>query len=486
MATLSGSGSTSSSPLLKGISKNNPVLWRKATWVSSSSYMVVSDDIGKLLQLTPVKNATTGESYYPMSTKDLTKFIDLAITNKLPPVASSAVSQLVGRFTYTGKVDVADATNLAVAIDKSMKKYTAHLSPDTNPVNLAYVPKADAFIASNGKSGNKSYFVWTTGTGGLKGNLPNAPDSYTTFSREQAASNYVDSFLQMWPQLNTPKVQQELTNAINRDPNGKAIISALYNVDPKKDPKNPLATTAALFQASYPALIQAQKTGTGIAVQSPAQYDQLVSQYKEVLTNYGLPANSITNEEITNMIMSHVSPTQLGSRAALAYEAANAAPQSVRNALSQQYGVNPGHIALAFLDPKNSYVKIQDDLNTQELYAKGQGVQGFTKDMAAELAAGSKSNVTTAGQYSIGQANAAIETAQRGQGLMTSTPGAAQPTVDTTTLIGSQIAGFGGTGQVAAQQAVQRAAQARTAAFEKGGGFVETAKGITGLGSAKT
>jgi len=65
-------------------------------------------------------------------------------------------------------------------------------------------------------------------------------------------------------------------------------------------------------------------------------------------------------------------------------------------------------------------------------------------------------------------------------------PGATAPTVDTNTLIGSQIAGFGGTTQPVAQRQVQLAEEAKAAPFEKGGGYAETAKGVTGLGSART
>jgi hypothetical protein len=53
-------------------------------------------------------------------------------------------------------------------------------------------------------------------------------------------------------------------------------------------------------------------------------------------------------------------------------------------------------------------------------------------------------------------------------------------------LIGSQVAGFAGTSQPAAQQAVARAEQAKVAPFEKGGGYAEGAKGVTGLGGART
>ena len=66
MVTLSGSGSASSSPLLKGVKNYNPTLWGSYSWVSSSKYMNVSDDIGKALGLKPVVDSVNNKTYYPM------------------------------------------------------------------------------------------------------------------------------------------------------------------------------------------------------------------------------------------------------------------------------------------------------------------------------------------------------------------------------------------------------------------------------------
>jgi hypothetical protein len=57
--------------------------------------------------------------------------------------------------------------------------------------------------------------------------------------------------------------------------------------------------------------------------------------------------------------------------------------------------------------------------------------------------------------------------------------------VSTTQLIGSQLAGFGGTNQAQAQQAVERAVQAQEAPFKKGGGYASDQTGVTGVGSAR-
>ena len=75
--------------------------------------------------------------------------------------------------------------------------------------------------------------------------------------------------------------------------------------------------------------------------------------------------------------------------------------------------------------------------------------------------------------------------ASKDQPLTAATPGSGLPTVNTSQLIGAQVAGFDGTTQAAAQGAVQRAEQARTAQSQQGGGYEETQKGVLGAGSAR-
>ena len=130
--------------------------------------------------------------------------------------------------------------------------------------------------------------------------------------------------------------------------------------------------------------------------------------------------------------------------------------------------------AVAFIRAGRGVVKHQavGTVGTQFHFVPGAGVTGAASDPYS--------------QFTLGKAQQALQTAARDVSLTKAAPGAAAPTVDTNTLIGSQIAGFGGTSQPAAQQAVALAEQAAVAPFEKGGGYSETAKGVTGLGAART
>jgi hypothetical protein len=88
--------------------------------------------------------------------------------------------------------------------------------------------------------------------------------------------------------------------------------------------------------------------------------------------------------------------------------------------------------------------------------------------------------------YSMSQLRSDLATAAKDVQLTAKAPGSGRPTVTTDQLIGSQVAGYAGTNQAAEQVQVARAEQGATQAFNKGGGYDTTSKGVTGLGSART
>ena len=208
----------------------------------------------------------------------------------------------------------------------------------------------------------------------------------------------------------------------------------------------------------------------------------------------GLPDAFFTQAEIGKLIGGQVSPAEFSRRIAEGYNAVAALPQNIQNQFMQQHGVGPGGLLAYFLDPTKAEPVIARQALSANLQntAQAAGLQQFSSDQAAQLgemvrvagATGAASDPYS--QFTLGKAQQALQTAARDVSLTKAAPGAAAPTVDTNTLIGSQIAGFGGTSQPAAQQAVALAEQAAVAPFEKGGGYSETAKGVTGLGAART
>ena len=122
-------------------------------------------------------------------------------------------------------------------------------------------------------------------------------------------------------------------------------------------------------------------------------------------------------------------------------------------------------------------------------YTQRVGLGGLTSDNYNQLAQMAKLAGTTGNQglgYGVSQIEGSVQNAARDVALTQNLPGQTNPTVNTQTLIAAQLAGFGGVNQIAAQTQVARAEQAKVAPFEKGGGYAESAKGVVGLGSART
>ena len=143
-----------------------------------------------------------------------------------------------------------------------------------------------------------------------------------------------------------------------------------------------------------------------------------------------------------------------------------------------------GNLLAYYLDPNKAEPLITQKTTKAQLqgYAENVGVRGFTPEMADELAKRSKSNINVDGTYSTALEQNALQQAGAASMLTGATPGSGAPTVSTEQLIGSKIAGFGQTDLAGSQQAIEKASQAQTAPFRKGGGFVAGQEGVTGLG----
>jgi hypothetical protein len=161
------------------------------------------------------------------------------------------------------------------------------------------------------------------------------------------------------------------------------------------------------------------------------------------------------------------------------------ADPATAQALAAQ-GVNFGDLLGYYLDPKKMEPILTDMTNQAQLqgYAQNAGIANLTPTMAQELTQRAKSNINPDGTFSTAQEQQALDVAAQGQGLTAVAPGSNAQTVDTTQLIGTKLAGFGGTTQVEAQQATQKALQGQEAPFQKAGGFATTPQGVTGIGSS--
>jgi len=218
------------------------------------------------------------------------------------------------------------------------------------------------------------------------------------------------------------------------------------------------------------------------------QYLMKAQAYMNTAQQYGLPDSFFTRKEIGVLVAGGVSPAEFNRRVVNGYLVAmNAmtADPATAQALAAQ-GVNFGDLLGYYLDPKKAEPFLTDKTNQAQLqgYAQNAGIANLTPTMAQELTQRAKSNINPDGTFSSAQEQQALDVAAQGQGLTAVAPGSNAQTVDTTQLIGTKLAGFGGTTQAEAQQATQKALQGQEAPFQKAGGFTNTTQGVTGIGSS--
>jgi len=210
----------------------------------------------------------------------------------------------------------------------------------------------------------------------------------------------------------------------------------------------------------------------------------------ELAGQYGLPAGFMTKDRVAKLVEGGVSTAELSERFSKVATAVNSADKNVLKALGKM-GVDTGHLAAYYLDPKNHLKEMEKTVTTAQMMGFGAdvGLTGASDKLYRQIATQARGLATGAGQpYDLSQARAAIQSANKDISLTRSAAGAggtSQPIVSTAQLVGSQMAGVGGGNMIKAQQAVQRAEQARIAPFQKGGGYVASIKGVEGAGVSK-
>jgi hypothetical protein len=207
---------------------------------------------------------------------------------------------------------------------------------------------------------------------------------------------------------------------------------------------------------------------------------------------------TLDQKQIGEILKNGVTAPEFSQRMIDIGAAINNADANVKEMLKNEYGINHSdlfqYLATGTVPGKKGRVdlpQMQREVASAELrdYAQQVGLSGISQggfNQMADMAklAGTAGNMGLA--YGVSQLKTSMQTAARDEALTQSMPGQTAPTVDTKTLLASQLPGYGGINQVAAQTAVARAEEAKAAPFEKGGGYVESQKGVVGLGSART
>ena len=276
--------------------------------------------------------------------------------------------------------------------------------------------------------------------------------------------------------------------------NGDHIVNqnALLDIFRGDIPSGLGKTTDAKIKADYnfafPGLND-YNNQPGAVHMTESQYQTYTQTIMNTATQFGAPMPS--QGEIGNLLKGHVSAAEYNQRVTDIYSAVSNADPNVKKLLAEQYGVDQNNLMAYFADPKKALPVMQRQVATAEIqdYGSRVGLTGLTQTGASQLADMAKLSSATGNNplgAGVSQIQGALLNASKDMPLTRVTPGQNVPTLDTNVLIGSQVAGFAGTNQAAASRTVQLAEQAKAAPFEKGGGYAESNKGITGIGYATT
>lgn len=222
------------------------------------------------------------------------------------------------------------------------------------------------------------------------------------------------------------------------------------------------------YKAAFPGMaIRDQK---GLAPMSEESYVQWTSQMKSTMAANGIPAGFYDSpDDFATFIGNDISPQEVESRVTKGVVAMQQAPQAVKDALFNFYGVDEGHLAAYWLDPNN---KGKDLVQRQAAVYAGAaateaGFTGLTRQEAEQVASYGRSQE---------QVQQDFGTLVHAQQLTQQLPGETMSAMTRE----EQLQYVEGSPQ--AQEELARRASIRKAQFGGGGSYAETSKGVSGLG----
>lgn len=132
-----------------------------------------------------------------------------------------------------------------------------------------------------------------------------------------------------------------------------------------------------------------KRVANGLAPLSPSDYLAVERSYRQVLQSNGLPAGFYDSpSDFTNMIAADISPSELNDRAQHAFNYVNQIDPQARAEWQAYYGVDAGHLAAYFLDPKQAQAVIDRQSAAVDIgaAAKQQGLFGPNRQTAERYA----------------------------------------------------------------------------------------------------
>jgi hypothetical protein len=220
------------------------------------------------------------------------------------------------------------------------------------------------------------------------------------------------------------------------------------------------------FKARYPAYETLAQQGRAISVDAYQAYEKTT---RDLLHQYGIPTGMYdTPESIAKMLVNDVSVSEQNDRLQIASAAAYSAPQEVRDALANQYGVASGGLVAYFLDPDKAAPLLQKQWQASQVTGAA-----YRQQMALDVAEAERLAAQGIGYDEAVQGFGQVA-AQKGLGA------GIGETVDEAARVAAVF------GDTAAQAQVQRVQKGRAAQFGGGGGAADGQAGVSGLGSSSS
>lgn len=215
------------------------------------------------------------------------------------------------------------------------------------------------------------------------------------------------------------------------------------------------------------------KLAPGQFAMSESDYLAYKAQARDLMAEYGLPAEYFDRDEDIGRLVSHqVRLSQLEERIRKGYVAALQAPESVRQELSRSFGMGIGDLAAFWLDPTKG-----EDL-LQRKYTEAQ-IRGAASDTGFGQLGMEDSELLAQYGVDYGQAQEGFGGLVEGRGLFEGLVTSQEQDIELQDQLGATFLG-----DAEARERIRRRAESRIAAFGGGGGAAQTQEGTVGLRTA--
>jgi hypothetical protein len=216
------------------------------------------------------------------------------------------------------------------------------------------------------------------------------------------------------------------------------------------------------YKKRFPAAEVLASRGRAISEADYINYERTAASLEQ---QYGIPKGMLMGN-VTNLLTNEVSALELGDRVQLAAANSLTAPQDLKDTMMRYYNLDPSNLTAYYLDPSIALPYLE-----KRSAAAALGVEAYRQGIGIDV-------VMAEDLQGLG-----INTAQARQGFaeVAGSTGLQAGKGETVTQ-GELVKGT--FGNEAAANKVERVAKSRAARFAGGGGFVDSAAGISGLGAS--